>query len=143
MIVTVYLVDAFTKQTGKGNRAGVVLEADTLTTEQMQEIARLVNVSETAFIRSSTDAGHDLQVRYFTPAKEVPICGHATIAAHYQRASVLSLSNCKLLSKTGAGILPVEIIKKENDYSIVMTQGKPTLEPPLSPVMQEKILTAL
>ena len=46
----IYLIDAFTNSPGKGNRAGVVLDASGLTEVQMQEIARQVNVSETAFV---------------------------------------------------------------------------------------------
>ena len=114
--LVVYQVDSFTKEKFKGNPAGVVLDADSLSEIEMLKIARELNNSETAFILSPKDESHDLEIRYFTPKMEVPICGHATIAAHYVRAIELKLDSCTLLNKTGVGVLPVEIIKKENDY---------------------------
>lgn len=65
----------------------VVPNADGLSTAQMQQIARELNNSETAFIFAPPKgADYDAQVRFFTPNTEVPLCGHATIAAHYVRA---------------------------------------------------------
>jgi PhzF family phenazine biosynthesis protein len=119
-----YQVDAFTKELFRGNPAGVVSNADGLTESQMQDIAREMNCSETAFIFSSNNPEYDVWVRYFTPTVEVPLCGHATIAAHYVRAKELNLQTSTILSKTGVGILPVDILKTENDYKIIMTQGK-------------------
>lgn len=78
----IYQVDSFTKNRFCGNPAGVVLNANGLSEEQMQQIARELNNSETAFILSPNSSHYDIEVRFFTPTKEVPICGHATIAAH-------------------------------------------------------------
>jgi PhzF family phenazine biosynthesis protein len=119
-----YQIDSFTKEKFTGNPAGVITNADGLNPFQMQKIARELNNSETAFIFSSNSDEYDVYVRFFTPTKEVPICGHATIAAHYARAIQNKLSSQKFFHKTGAGILPVEIVKAENDYRIIMTQGK-------------------
>jgi PhzF family phenazine biosynthesis protein len=80
-MVDYLLVDAFTNIAGQGNRAGVVLDAQKYTTEQMQEIALMINVSETAFIVGIEK--EKIKIRYFSPLKEVPICGHATIASFY------------------------------------------------------------
>lgn len=63
--------------------------ADNLSEAQMQLIARELGHSETAFLLHSDDS--DVRIRYFTPTVEVPICGHATVAAHYVRAKVLGL----------------------------------------------------
>lgn len=87
----VYHVDAFTSVPFRGNSAGVVLHADGLSEAQMQLIARELRHSETAFLLTSDDS--DVRIRYFTPTVEVPICGHATVAAHYVRAKVLGLGN--------------------------------------------------
>jgi len=46
----------------------------------MQQIARELNNSETAFLFSADEENYDVAIRYFTPTIEVPICGHATIA---------------------------------------------------------------
>lgn len=85
-----YQVDSFTKNLFQGNPAGVVPNADGLTETQMQAIAREMNNSETAFILSPTSSDHEVWVRFFTPTTEVPSCGHATIAAHYVRATEIS-----------------------------------------------------
>jgi PhzF family phenazine biosynthesis protein len=119
-----YQIDSFTKEKLTGNPAGVISNADGLTEGEMQKIARELNNSETAFIFSSDSREYDVHVRFFTPTDEVPICGHATIAAHYARAVEKGLDSSRLYHKTGAGILPVDIVKKEDDYKVVMTQGK-------------------
>ncbi len=77
----IYQIDAFTKQPFNGNSA-VVIFADNLTNKEMQAIAMEMNLSETAFISSSNKA--DFKLKWFTPAIEVELCGHATIASlHY------------------------------------------------------------
>lgn len=119
-----YQIDAFTKEKLTGNPAGVITNADGLTDCEMQKIAKELNNSETAFILSSKREDYDVHVRFFTPSNEVPICGHATIAAHYARAIENGFETVRVYQKTGAGILPVDIIKENDDYFIVMTQGK-------------------
>lgn len=145
MLVEVYLVDAFTKVAGKGNRAGVALDAGGLTDGQMQEIARVVNASETAFVLPPDDMTHEVRVRYFTPTKEVPICGHATIATHYLRAKLEKLTLPRtVLSKTGVGVLPVDIeYERNNDIRVTMTQSEPFLEPALHENIVKRIAGAL
>lgn len=126
----IYQIDAFTTERFRGNPAGVVPNADGLSDTQMQQIARELNNSETAFIHSG-DGDCDVHVRFFTPTREVPICGHATVSAHYTRALELGIKEpCTVLQKTGAGILPVDILPLENgDYEIRMTQGEISVEP--------------
>lgn len=142
--IEIYFVDAFTKTIGQGNRAGVVFDADNLSESQMQAIAAFANVSETAFILSSTDTqSHDIHVRYFTPTKEVPICGHATIATHYLRAQKLGITNTTVKAKTGAGVLPVTIQTQENDITVAMTQGTPQLGHIFTPQQTDTLLAAL
>lgn len=61
-----------------GNPAGVVLDADSLTSIQKREIARKVGLSETAFVSKSSVA--DFKLEFFTPTRQIAHCGHATIA---------------------------------------------------------------
>jgi trans-2,3-dihydro-3-hydroxyanthranilate isomerase len=75
------LVDAFTTQPFAGNTAGVVTAADGLSTEQMQAIARELGQTETCFVSAADEPETDLTLRWFTPAVEVDLCGHATVAA--------------------------------------------------------------
>ena len=71
-------VDAFTRLAFAGNPCAVLPDAAGLSDEEMQQIAREMNLSETAFVFASEAA--DFKCRYFTPAEEVPLAGHPTIA---------------------------------------------------------------
>lgn len=73
---------AFAATSDGGNPAGVVLEGGGLSDERMQEIAAEVGFSETAFLvgRAADAAVARYRVRYWSPAAEVPFCGHATVA---------------------------------------------------------------
>ncbi|MCV0428254.1 MAG: PhzF family phenazine biosynthesis isomerase [Roseibium sp.] len=122
-MTTIHVVDAFTKKTSTGNRAGVVLEAESLTTSEMQEIAAFAGYSETAFVLPPTGKDHDLHVRYFTPNAEVPICGHATIATHFLRAQRWGADHYPIRVKTGAGIIPISVRTEGTDLLVSMTQG--------------------
>lgn len=141
--ITVYQVDAFTAEKFKGNPAGVVLDADGLTAPDMLNIARELNNSETAFVFSASESDHDIHVRFFTPKTEVPICGHATIAAHYVRALEKNLGSCTVRHKTGAGILPVRIDRQEGDIKVTMTQGDLSFEPCFEASGCQRIAAAL
>ena len=74
-----YIVDAFTDEPFGGNTAGVVLlNGDFPSDELMQQVAAELRYSETAFVQQQDY--DEFTVRYFTPAGEVDLCGHATIA---------------------------------------------------------------
>jgi trans-2,3-dihydro-3-hydroxyanthranilate isomerase len=79
-------VDAFTTEPFCGNPAGVVLDARGMSDHLMQKIASEMNLSETAFLLPPTTKGADIQIRWFTPAAEVPLCGHATVASFHALA---------------------------------------------------------
>ncbi len=74
-----YVMDAFSAAVFGGNQAGVVLPDRELDDGIMQKIAAEFKHSETAFIRMEQDGS--VTLRYFTPAGEVDLCGHATIAS--------------------------------------------------------------
>lgn len=138
-----YQVDAFTTERFQGNAAGVVPNADGLTAAQMQAIARELNNSETAFIHPADAPDHDVIVRFFTPATEVPSCGHATIAAHYVRAVENTLPSCTVVQKIGAGILPVDVVQEASGYRIVMTQGAIEFGEPFGAALTGEVVAAL
>lgn len=77
MPIPIYQVDAFTGQPFRGNPAGVCLLDAPRPDEWMQSVAREMNLAETAFIIPENDA---YRLRWFTPAVEVELCGHATLA---------------------------------------------------------------
>ena len=117
------LVDAFTDEPFAGNTAGVVPDADGLSTGQMQAIARELSASETAFVLDSDDA--DRRIRYFTPTQEVDLCGHATIASHASLAADVIIESGDHTLETNVGVLDIELA----DSGVVwMTQSRPEVE---------------
>jgi PhzF family phenazine biosynthesis protein len=126
----IYQVDAFSDVPFGGNPAGVVPDAKGLNENQMLNIAREMNLSETAFISPLQNHEADYEVRFFTPTQEVDLCGHATIASFFALASkgtITGEDNVKIIKqKTKAGILPVELYFKDSKIdSVMMTQAKP------------------
>ncbi|MEO4183909.1 PhzF family isomerase [Acinetobacter pittii] len=142
-MTTIYILDAFTTQPNTGNRAGVVLDADHLTTQEMQDIAAFAGYSETAFVLSPKDQSHDIHVRYFTPTHEVPICGHATVATHFLRATSGHYSDYPLIAKTGAGHLPVSIFGSPEALLVKMTQGRVEFLPSFNARQRSELANAL
>lgn len=115
----IYRVTAFTNNIKGGNPAGVVLNADSLSYDEMLAIAKQVGYSETAFVMESSLA--DFKVRFFTPVEEVDLCGHATIATFNLLRDMNLISTGHYTQETKAGILKLEI---HNDY-IFMEQNTP------------------
>ncbi|HDR8193997.1 TPA: PhzF family phenazine biosynthesis protein [Bacillus thuringiensis] len=104
--INVFHYDAFTNKPNKGNPAGIVLEADGLTEEEMQIIAEKVGYNETTFVLSS-EVG-DIRMRYFTPGFEMDLCGHGTVGTIYAlREKGLLEEKSNLTIETKAGILPI------------------------------------
>ena len=127
--VEIWQVDAFTRDLFGGNPAGVVPEANGLTESDMQNIAREMNLSETAFVLPPEKEGADFRVRFFTPAAEVDLCGHATIAAFHTlawkgaiRASEPFVS---AVQQTFAGLLPVKIYFSQGSVKGVEMEQAP------------------
>jgi len=125
--ITVYHYDAFSVEPNKGNPAGVVLNSEDLTDDEMQEIAKKIGFNETAFPLVSDCA--DLQIRYFTPGHEVELCGHATMATMYAMKINGHLEDKKDFKiETKAGILPVSINTYDEKIYITMNQAIPKFE---------------
>ena len=139
----VYTVDAFTKTIGQGNRAGVVFLDEALDDKTMQSLANRLNYPETAFVLKSDTSLYQYEIRYFTPLIEVPLCGHATIAAFYTLAKINKLSPQSIKFKTKAGILEADITYKNGDYLIAMCQNNILVDEPLDNLTINKILEAL
>lgn len=120
MKIKVYTLNSFAKSIKGGNPAGVVLEADNLSEEEMKKIASIIGFSETAFVMKSKLA--NFKVRFFTPSHEVDLCGHATIATFSLLARKGMIGVGKYTQETNAGILNVEV---KEDLSIMMNQNLP------------------
>ena len=112
------LVDAFTADPLAGNAAGVVPDAEGLSSGQMAAVATELAVSETAFVLPSTTA--DRRLRYFSPTREVDLCGHATIAAHARLHEAGAIDPGDHTVETNVGVLDVAI---DDDGTVWMTQN--------------------
>ncbi|RZI45697.1 PhzF family phenazine biosynthesis protein [Candidatus Finniella inopinata] len=103
MNVKFWTIDSFTNQLFKGNPAAVFV-VDTFPTPQlMQKIATEINLSETAFVVAKPNAHYD--IRWFTPLKEVELCGHATLAAAHVLWNELKVDDNPIYFDSLGGIL--------------------------------------
>jgi PhzF family phenazine biosynthesis protein len=100
-------VDVFTDVPFKGNPLAVVHDADRLTTEQMQEIARWTNLSETTFVCAPSDERADYRLRIFTPASELPFAGHPTVGTAHAvlRGGLRPRTPGRLVQECGRGLV--------------------------------------
>lgn len=108
---TIYQVDSFTAVPFKGNPAGVMIVDEHFPAATMQHLAAEMNLSETAFI---IPRGNEFRIRYFTPNREVPLCGHATLASgHILYELGMKKADESIVFKAEGGEL---IITKQGDW---------------------------
>ena len=111
-----FTCDVFTDTRFGGNQLAVLPEADGLSDEQMQQIAREFNFSETTFVLPP-EAGHDCRVRIFTPPREVPFAGHPNIGTAFvlARMGVFGALEAptSVTFEEQAGPVPVAIHKRQ------------------------------
>jgi PhzF family phenazine biosynthesis protein len=102
-------VDVFTDQLTFGNPVAVVHDADELTTQQMADVAKWTNLSETTFLSAPTDERADYRVRIFTTRVEIPFAGHPTLgSAHaWLDAGGVAKNPEELVQQCGAGLVRV------------------------------------
>lgn len=125
---SLYQVDAFTTQPLGGNPCAIVFDCADLSDEVMQAIAREMNLSETSFVWRMEDGR--FRARYFTPAEEIPLAGHPTVATIYALidSGRLNLEGdyLKLPLVLRDGPVDVEVFARDNKVErIVMSQRKP------------------
>lgn len=135
MQVVAHIINAFAHNNQGGNPAGVVLNANDLSTKDKQAIAAKMGMSETAFVSNSSTA--DFKLDFFTPAKQIPHCGHATIAtfSYLKQTGVITSNNSSKETIDG-----IRSIYFEGD-SAYMQQGAPTFFVPTDDI--ENILSCL
>jgi PhzF family phenazine biosynthesis protein len=92
-------IDAFTSQAFRGNPAAVCLLDGERDSDWMQNVAAEMNLSETAFVLRREDGDHSL--RWFTPAVEVALCGHATLASAHALYEERGLAFVRFHTKSG------------------------------------------
>lgn len=122
--IVAQVVNGFVNGHEGGNPAGVVLDADGLTDEDMLSIARQVGLSETAFVSESKTEGFKLD--FFTPNRRIAHCGHATIATFSYLAELGRVSDGETSKETVDG--PRKIVIREG--AAYMEQLAPTYRTP-------------
>ena len=125
----VITLDAFTNTPFAGNPCAVLPDADGLSDDQMQAIARETNLPETSFVLKSSKA--DFRVRYFTPRHEIPFAGHPTIATSFllalEKRFPLHEPVTTISLEFNIGVLPVDIkVENEKPVQAIMTQQLPS-----------------
>jgi trans-2,3-dihydro-3-hydroxyanthranilate isomerase len=122
-------VDVFTDTPYCGNPLAVILDGQGLSDQQMQAIAREMNLSETTFILPPTTAA-DAKVRIFTPRLELPFAGHPVVGTSYVLMAEGLLpkreGTCEIRLELGVGVLPVDITCADGAVTqVTMTQQTP------------------
>lgn len=131
-------VDVFASSPYQGNPLAVILDAQTLTDEQMATIARWTNLSETTFVLPVTDAEADYRVRIFTVDGELPFAGHPTLGtAHALLEAGLKPKRAgKLVQECGVGLVELQIAA---DGSLAFAAPAAALTPYSTPLLNHAL----
>ena len=121
------VVDVFTDTAFTGNPLAVVLDAEHLSTEQLQRVAREFNLSETAFPTTPPD-GATYGLRIFTPATELPFAGHPSVGSAWVLHALGRIRAGDNVQACGAGLLPVHV-----GDEVTLQGGTPSVGDALDP----------
>lgn len=122
MKLNIYQIDAFSEKVFSGNPAAVVPLEKWLPSQTMQNIAMENNLSETAFFVPEENGFH---IRWFTPATEVNLCGHATLATAHVLFHHLNFNREEIVFQSRTGELKV---KKENELIVLNFPASEVIE---------------
>jgi len=123
MKLTLYQIDAFTNKLFSGNPAAVVPLEHWLDVTTMQQLAMENNLAETVFFVRSKDKDADYDIRWFTPEKEINLCGHATLASAFVLFEIVRFNKKQLVFSSASG--PLTITRSGR----VFTMDFPSLKP--------------
>ncbi|SAK41776.1 phenazine biosynthesis PhzC/PhzF protein [Caballeronia temeraria] len=136
-------VDVFTSVPFKGNPLAVIFDAEGLTTERMQDIARWTNLSETAFLMPPTDPRADYRVRIFTTAVELPFAGHPTLGSAHALidAGYTPKTPGRLVQQCGVGLVTLAE-RSDADGAAWAFAAPPATIAPLTDAQNERLAAA-
>lgn len=128
--VKFYQADVFTALPFGGNPVAVIPDAEGLSDDQLQQIAREMNLSETVFVFPPTDQAAVARLRIFTPTQEIPFAGHPVLGTFYILAELgiipAKQAVTRLMQECNIGLFPVELHAEDGHVErVVMTQPKP------------------
>jgi trans-2,3-dihydro-3-hydroxyanthranilate isomerase len=121
------VADVFTDTSLEGNQLAVFTDAREIPEDQLQRLAREMNLSETVFVYAPEADGH-ARIRIFTPVSELPFAGHPVLGTAFVLAAPLQLPEIRL--ETGVGIVPV-VLERDGARIVFgrMRQPIPTVRP--------------
>jgi PhzF family phenazine biosynthesis protein len=108
MKLTLYQIDAFTDKLFYGNPAAVIPLKKWIPDELMQKLALENNLAETVFFVPSKEKEVDYDIRWFTPALEINLCGHATLASAYTIFTILKEKTKTITFSCKSGLLHIK-----------------------------------
>jgi len=123
MKLALYQIDAFANKLFSGNPAAVIPLQHWLEDNLLQTIALENNLSETVYFVPSTSSNTDYDIRWFTPAVEVNLCGHATLASAYVLFNILGFKKDEVRFSSKSGTLSVT--KKDDLFTMDFPSWKP------------------
>lgn len=122
------VVDAFTRKPLSGNPVAVFLDADDIPPEQMQAVARELNLSETTFVLRPRHPDADYRIRIFTPVNELPFAGHPLLGTAIALGNIDARTGLAL--ETERGVIPFTLERSAGSaVAANMLQPIPTWEP--------------
>src|SRR5438552_3806806 len=108
-----HLVDVFTDRAFGGNPLAVFPDGASVPGEQMQSLAKELNLSESTFVLPPTDPTHNFRLRIFTPSYEMPMAGHPTVGTGYTLARLGMIPKqgnpTAAVFEEGVGPIPIAI----------------------------------
>ncbi|WP_417669272.1 PhzF family phenazine biosynthesis protein [Roseibium sp.] len=140
------ILDVFTNKALAGNPLAVVLDAEDLSDQQMQAIAREFNLSETVFVLPPENPGHSANIRIFTPGKELPFAGHPTVGTAILMAmerfgDIKGEQDSMVVLKEKIGPVRCGVVLKENAAGFAEFD-LPKLPAPAGPTENKDIIAA-
>ena len=125
-----YQADVFSGSPFGGNPVAVFPDAQGLTDDQLQQIAREMNLSETVFVFPPSDPAAVARLRIFTPSQEIPFAGHPVVGTFFVLAKLGLIATpepvTRFVQECNIGLFPVELHKQEGQVThVVMTQPEP------------------
>lgn len=137
-------IDVFTQTPFGGNPVAVILSAEGLSTEAMQQIAAWTNLSETTFVLPPTSDQADYRLRIFTPKQELPFAGHPTIGSAHAvlESGFATAQNGQLRQECLAGIIPLSVRETSGGQQI-LAQAPPVTVTPIAADALQLLIEAL
>ncbi|MBX3302064.1 MAG: PhzF family phenazine biosynthesis protein [Nitrospira sp.] len=134
-----YQADVFTGQPFGGNPVAVFPDAEGLTDDQLQRIAREMNLSETVFVFPPTDSAAAARLRIFTPTQEIPFAGHPVLGTFYVLAHLKRIliddGITRVTQECNIGLFPIEVHTEHGSVvRVVMAQPKPEFFEPMTAI---------